>query len=324
MTQLIRIATPTQLEQFCQAQPALSLPQVQAQKADEHWLLLNESNVVRARCSLWWKQAPAYQSHRVGLIGHFAAHDDSAAKELLTTACESLRARDYTLAVGPIDGNTWNRYRSVTERGDAPSFFLEPENPPEWPQYFTELGFAPMAEYFSTITNDLSLRHPRLKELAAQWQHVTIRAAQPDCLVEELQRIYSVAAVAFQNNFLYTPISEAEFMAQYEPLRPYIRPELILLAEHEGRMVGFLFALPDILQAQRAEPIDTFIVKTVAVLPEYTGLGSLLVARSHAVGVRLGFRRAIHALMHEDNKSRRISQHYSAPLRRYALFAKEL
>lgn len=293
-------------------------------EADEHWGLMNGTNDMVAHFSLWWRHTPRYESQRVGLIGHFAAQDATAANEALAAACEALRARDCTMAMGPMDGNTWNRYRLVTERGDAPSFFLEPENPPEWPKYFTAHGFAPVAEYFSTITNDLTLRHPRLDDIAARLQHVTIRAAQRDDLTAELRRIFSVAAVAFQNNFLYTPISEAEFVAQYEPLLRFIQTELVLIAEHDKRAVGFLFALPDLSQAQRAKTMDTFIVKTIAALPEYPGLGSLLVARSHEVGASLGFRHAIHALMHEDNKSRSISKHYSQTLRRYALFAKQL
>ncbi len=324
MTQRIRIETPTRLERFCQAQPALSLSQVQQQQADEHWLFVNAADDVVARCSLWWSRVPRYESQRIGLIGHFAARDADAANELLTSACEALRVRDCTLALGPMDGNTWQRYRFVTERGDAPPFFLEPDNRLEWSQFWAAQGFAPLAEYFSTITNDLNVRHPRLDELTARLSHISIRAAQRDCFVAELRRIYSVAAVAFQNNFLYTPISEAAFIAQYEPLLCFLQPELILLAEHEGRAVGFLFALPDLAQAQRGEPMDTFIVKTVAALPGYAGLGTLLVARSHEIAARLGFRRAIHALMHEGNKSRSISKHYSQPLRRYALFAKPL
>ncbi len=39
----------------------------------------------------------------------------------------------------------------------------------------------------------------------------------------------------------------------------------------------------------------------------------------------LGFKRAIHALMHEDNVSQTMSRRYrSKPIRRYALFAKQL
>ncbi len=293
-------------------------------EADEHWVCLNKADEIVARCSLWWRQTPPYEAQRIGLIGHFAADDCAAAHELLTVACAELKRHDCTMAVGPMDGSTWQSYRVVTERGAAPPFFLEPDTPDEWAQYFGQGGFAPLAEYFSTIIPDLRVRHPRLDDIAASLSRVTIRAAHRTGLADELRHIYAVAAIAFQPNFLYTPISEEDFLAQYEPLRPYLQPELVLLAEHEGRAVGFLFALPDFAQTQRGETMDTFIVKTVAALPEYSGLGSLLVARSHEVGASLGFRRAIHALMHEDNKSRRISRHYSQPLRRYALFGKRI
>ena len=36
-------------------------------------------------------------------------------------------------AVGPLDGSTWRRYRLVTERGVEPPFFMEPDNPDDWP-----------------------------------------------------------------------------------------------------------------------------------------------------------------------------------------------
>ncbi len=328
MAQLLHIQNATQLERFCQAEPPLTLPRVQQQNADGHWLLLNAADEVVARCSLWWQHTPPYESHQVGIIGHFAARDLAAANELLTAACAELKARNCTMAIGPMDGNTWQPYRLLTERGAAPTFFLEPDNPDDWAQYFAHSGFTSIAQYFSTLTTDLHARNPRMDAVAANMaaQGVTIRTAQPESFRAELARIYAVASVAFQPNFLYTPISQAAFSAQYEPLQPYIQPALILLAEHEGRTVGFLFALPDLMQGQRGQAVDTFIVKTVAVLPEekYAGLGSLLVARSHETGAALGFRRAIHALMHEANKSRGISKHYSQPLRRYALFGKML
>jgi hypothetical protein len=38
----------------------------------------------------------------------------------------------------------------------------------------------------------------------------------------------------------------------------------------------------------------------------------------------MGFRRAIHALMHETNVSRRLSDRYARTMRRYALFSRPL
>jgi len=38
----------------------------------------------------------------------------------------------------------------------------------------------------------------------------------------------------------------------------------------------------------------------------------------------MGFTRAIHALMHETNKSRNLSARYARTIRRYTLFSKRL
>jgi hypothetical protein len=90
--------------------------------------------------------------------------------------------------------------------------------------------------------------------------------------------------------------------------------------------VGYLFAVPDLAQAARGEAIDTFLIKTVAILPDpdLRGLGSVLVARAHQQGLRIGFRRCIHALMHESNVSRNISGHYATTMRRYTLYSREI
>ena len=39
---------------------------------------------------------------------------------------------------------------------------------------------------------------------------------------------------------------------------------------------------------------------------------------------QLGYTRAIHALMHEQNASRNLSRRFAQPMRRYALFGKAL
>jgi GNAT superfamily N-acetyltransferase len=130
----------------------------------------------------------------------------------------------------------------------------------------------------------------------------------------------------FNRNFLYTPISEAAFLAQYMAVAPYVQPELTLMAEQGRELLGYLFGIPDLNQARRGEQIDTFIIKTVAVLPgrRSAGLGSVLVAESHRIAEQRGYRRAIHALMHASNKSRNISARYAQTMRRYTLFQRRL
>ena len=227
-----------------------------------------------------------------------------------------------------MDGNTWRRYRFVTDVGSEPPFFLEPENPPAYPRYFTEAGFVPLAEYSSALVTDLAAqdaRIPRAIERLRQ-QGVHWRALDINNFEQELRAIYALSVQSFTQNFLYTPISEAQFLAQYQAVAPYVKPELTLMAEHKGELLGYLFGIPDLNQARRGEPVDTFIVKTVAVLPgrRSAGLGSVLVAESQRIAREQGYRRAIHALMHESNTSKNISAHYAQTMRRYTLFQKRI
>jgi GNAT superfamily N-acetyltransferase len=328
MISLARIETPEQLA----AQDAALLPAFDAQmptrqKPDAHWLALDGAGQARARASLWWKQAPPHPTHRLGVIGHFAAADEEAARVLLGQAVEELGKQGCGLAVGPMDGNTWRRYRLVTERGSEPPFFLEPDNPDEWPRWFAGAGFSPLATYFSALSADLSVGDRRTPRAAERLERggIRLRQIQPEHFTEELRRIYAVSEVSFRGAFLYTPITEPEFLAQYEPMRAHIVPELVLLAECEGRTVGFMFAVPDLLQAKRGLTVDTVILKTLAVLPGRAGagLGGLLMARCHEAARALGYRRVIHALMHENNISLTLSGHYARPFRRYTLFARE-
>ena len=94
-----------------------------------------------------------------------------------------------------------------------------------------------------------------------------------------------------------------------------------------GAAVGFLFAVPDLLRERRGMPLDTFIIKTVAILPrrELSGLGAVLVGEAQELGKQMGFRRCIHALMQKGNMlARNISRAYAKPIRTYTLFAQDL
>jgi GNAT superfamily N-acetyltransferase len=155
---------------------------------------------------------------------------------------------------------------------------------------------------------------------------IGIRSLDMSRVDTELRRIFTLSLSAFSRNFLYTPITWAEFLTQYQAVLPYVRPELVLAAEQGDELVGFLFALPDLLQARRGGAIDTIVIKTLAVDPSVggMGLGGALIGLAQRKAGELGFRRAIHALMHETNLSQKISHRSARTIRRYALLSKRL
>lgn len=278
-----------------------------------------------ARCSIWADGTPTLDGEPLGVVGHYAAVDTRVGAALLRHAAHRLRERGLRRAVGPMDANTWRRYRLVTRRGDEPPFFLEPENPDDWPGHFTAAGFRPLARYLSGLNDDLTVVDPRVPaavdRLAADG--VVIRPIDVDRFDDELRAVHALSLSAFADNFLYTPIAEPDFLDMYRPMRAHVRPELVLLAERRGTLVGFMFGVPDLAQAARGRLIDTAIAKTIAVRPGRTGagLGSVLIDGFQQAARRLGYRRVIHALMHEGNRSRQMVARFGRPMREYTLFA---
>jgi predicted N-acetyltransferase YhbS len=295
---------------------------------DRHVLVLDPRGRLVARCSCWWTATPALETYRVATLGHFAAASQSAAHEVLDAACGELTAVGCTMAIGPLDGNTWRRYRFIVERGTEPPFFLEPDNDDAWPEHWRSAGFSTLTTYTSALATSLAVDEAKIRTTAGRLAErgIAIRTFDPDRADDELQRIFALSLEAFQRNFLYTPISDAEFLEQNRRLVPLLLPELVLLAEERGQLVGFLLAVPDVVEKKIANGANTLILKTIAVAPALNGagLGGQLVAMALKRAQELNFHRAIFALMHEDNASQRISRRYGQAMRRYALFSKAL
>jgi GNAT superfamily N-acetyltransferase len=314
-------------EEFDPACPPLEPALLARHKPRSYFHLLRDKRIV-ARCSIWTDSTPSLDSQPVGVIGHYAAADLDAGAAILNHATEQLCRHGFKTVVGPMDGNTWRRYRLLAQRGAEPPFFLEPDNPDDWPGHFTAAGFTPLAQYFSALNRDLQASDPRAAEVMTRLAEAGVRIRNIDMtrFDDELKAVHELSLQAFAGNFLYTPITQVEFLAMYAPIRPHLRPELILLAEKDSRLIGFIFGMPDLIQAQRGQSIDTAIAKSMAVRPGSTGggLGTVLMDQFHQAARGLGFTRVIHALMHEDNRSLKISSHFGQPIRQYTLYAREL
>ena len=326
MTHLIEIDGPDDLARVRPGASTtpLTAAQFTAHAPGQSLALVDSAGALLARASVWWADTPVLADQRVGVVGHFDAEDGDSARIILETACARVRAAGCTCCVGPMDGNTWRSYRLVTDPGTAPPFFLEPTNPPSWPGHFARAGFGVLATYSSAIARDLTETDSRvpLAEARVADQGIVIRSLRLDEADAELRRIFALSLESFSRNFLYTPIAEREFLEQNRRILPFVVPDLVLLAERGDTLVGFLFAVPDVLQPSP----EAVVIKTVAVSPALggAGLGGLLVALAHRRAHQLGFGRVIHALMHDQNVSRNISQRTAETMRRYAVFVRPL
>ncbi len=321
-------ADQADLELFCTLKGLSDLnPSMVLQHAPDAVLMARDQDRLLGRASLWWRQVPELRDERVGLIGHYAAEDSHAAINILDDACHALALQGCSVAVGPMDGSTWRRYRLLVERGDAPPFFLEPDNPDDFPWHFEAAGFRAVARYYSSINED----NARCKDRSFLMKRLeragyTLRPLSTGDIDAELGRLWQVSSEAFRDNLLYVPITEVEFLQLHTPLVTQVRPELVLIMEWQGMPVAFCLALPDLLQAKRGQPVDTVVIKSLAVSESHRGKGlaAVMLAQINRTARALGMHRTIHALMHEDNASRLLDRPLMKDFRRYNLYARAL
>jgi L-amino acid N-acyltransferase YncA len=309
--------------------PALDADRIAREAPQETWAIRGASGRIDARGSIWWRALPPRGDRQPGYIGHYAARAAAAGGRLLDHLCDRLAAEECTEAIGPIDGSTWRAYRLVIERGAEPEFLFDLSHPADWPDHFRAAGFTVLAEYVSTVIDDLSRDDPRLARVSARMQAlgVRIRTFAPERARDELRALHELSLVAFRHALLFSPIALSDFLDVYRPWLSAIDPRHILMAEHEGRLAGVVFSTPDLRERAAGRPRRTLVVKTLAVRPDrrYAGLGALLLSESHRIAREAGLARAIHALMHVSNESRALSGHWQGrPIRRYALFTRRL
>ena len=299
----------------------------EADEADARVLLFNPCGEVIGCCALWWKIPMLLEGGRVGSIGGFTAIDRDATHLLLEGAADHLMKNGCRIAVGPLNGNTWRRYRFVVESNGRASFLLEPRNPPEFPGWWESAGFSVLSRYSSSVIRleDDEEMSPALVNRLLR-SGVVVRELDPSRYDEELRLIYAVSLKCFSENFLYTPLAVDGFLDAYRKVGDRVDPDFVRIAERDGKVCGFVFGIPDLEAAGRGEK-PAVIVKTLAVDSESrcAGLGSLLVDQLHRIGREKGYTEAIHALQHESNTSLKITgRHRGDVFRRYALFSRPL
>lgn len=280
-----------------------------------------------ATAALWWSDVPPLEGHKVGTIGGFDAASEEATLQILQAAEKRLREAGCTIAIGPMNGNTWRKHRFVIESSGRGPFLLEPRNNPAFADWWRAAGYGELSRYSSSVMplDGEAAVPPALKERLER-SGVVIRPLHADRYDDELRAIHAISLRSFSNNFLYTPLGESDFIGSYRKVQQHVDPDFVRLAEKDGKPCGFVFAIADLEAATRGEK-PALIVKTLAVDPDSRcgGLGSLLVDEVHRLGREKGFTEAIHALQHETNTSLKITgRHHGAPIRRYALFSKLL
>lgn len=252
------------------------------------------------------------------MIGSFEAenapHEVTA---LLNEAAHYLRHHGATRIIGPIDGDTWHRYRVNAGPFNTPPFLLEPVNPPYYDALWRAAGFEVLERYSSKRIDDVTRLAQNLapmRERASSRGYRT-RTIDPTKLQDELTLVWQLSLDIFRGNPFYSDIALDDFLALYTGIERILVPELVLFIEHDRDAVGFLFAYPD------TDP-RTVDYKTIGVVPAHRRgyVGWAMLQQAYATALTMNRPAANHCLMREENASQSMDAGEGTTFRHYYLY----
>ena len=289
-----------------------------------------ENGEEKAKATCYFQNTPIVNDEKIGTIGEMEISDKQYGKFLLEKCEEILKEKGLHHIVAPMNENTWEKYRTMKQSNGEPLFLLENVNPMDDNEIFLKAGYQEIYTYTSTkgkLENAYQSQSIEMMREKIQEEGITIRKFNKEKYMEDLKKIYHISLKSFGRNPLYTPIDEESFLKQYIPYIHLADEDIILLAEKDGKEIGFIFCIPDFEETKRGQKMSTIIVKTVAVIPEFQKLaiGNVLMSDIANIAKQKGFEKWICAFMYANNTSQKMAKrNQTEVIREYALYGKKI
>jgi len=231
-----------------------------------------------------------------GFFGFFdCINDKESAKILFDAVTAWLKDKGVTdNIIGPVNFSTNEICGLLIEGFDTPPMVMMPYNAPYYPELLEAYGLRKKVDLISYRWTGASYDDRSVKlmdKLLARLErnNITIRKVNMKNFKQETEKIREVYNKAWDKNTGFVPLTDAEFDYQAKDMKLILDPDFCLVAEKEGKIIGFGLALPDINQVlikiKRGRLLPTGIFKLLLNKKKITGLRILL------LGVIDGYRK---------------------------------
>lgn len=195
----------------------------------------------------------AHGTH-TGSFGFFECPDlPLIARALFDAACLWLKERGMTDALGPFNFSSNHEIGFLADAYDQPPVLMMTYNPPYYLDLVEGCGWTKAKDLWAF---KMSARVPppdRVRRLADKVRartRVQIRTLDRSRFDQEIDRVREVYNQAWRRNWGFVPLREAEFHHVAADLKFILRPDWALLAEVDGRPIGFSLTLPNVYESQ--------------------------------------------------------------------------
>jgi GNAT superfamily N-acetyltransferase len=190
---------------------------------------------------------------RVGFFGFFECIDDQAvADALFQAAGDWCRALGHDLLRGPASFSVNDECGLLVDGFETPPTLMMPHNPRYYIGLVERAGFTKAKDLwvYQGGREDSYVPVPerlaRATELIRQRQGISLRPLNMKDFEGEVERIKELYNTAWEKNWGFVPMTEHEIDHLAEQFKPVVIPELVPMAEKDGKLIGFGIVLPDL------------------------------------------------------------------------------
>ncbi len=288
------------------------------------FLAKRKGEVVGRIAAIFDRKYNDFQKEEAGHFGFFECHDDQqAADALLAATGKWLAARGAKVFRGPFNPSTNYECGLLVDGFDSAPWVMMTYNPPYYVTLLERAGLRKAKDLYAYRANSSEIIQEKIERItrkAIEKQGLTIRQIRMNAFAEEIETIWRVYNSAWSRNWGFVPMSKEEFVHMGKDMKAILVPELVLLGEVNGRVVGFAMALPDINQALKhangrilplgilkilyhKRSIRRVRIPVLGVVPEYrtVGVAAAFYYELFRRGTRLGYHDGEMSWILEDN-----------------------
>lgn len=260
---------------------------------------------------------------KVGFYGFFeSVNDQAVANALFAVARDWVKQRGFDTLRGPMNPSVNDDCGLLVDGFDTPPTLMMPHNPRYYVELTDRAGFKKAKDLicYQSTGVELPERLMRAAQVVAQRKGITLRGLDMKRFDQEVELVKELYNAAWEKNWGFVPLTEAEIDHLAKQLKPVVVPDLICFAERQGKVIGFAVALPDLNVALKHNPsgrlfpgilkilwyarkISRCRILLLGTLPEYrmTGVDALMHHWIWTKGTALGFTWGEAGWVLEDN-----------------------
>jgi GNAT superfamily N-acetyltransferase len=291
-----------------------------------------------------------FHGDKVGFFGLFeSVEDQEVANALLDAAAEWVGGRGLDVLRGPANFSTNEESGLLVDNFDSAPYVMMTYNPPYYVELLEGWGLEKAKDLLAYEVKREEFDEPRfakLQQLIERFgRDITVRSVRMGRFDQEVALVRKLYNKAWERNWGFVPMTDAEVDHMAKQLKPIVDPELALIGEVDGEPVGFALALPDVNQAIRhangrlfpfglvkflwhMRRVTRIRIITLGVVAEYRGgpLAPMFYLEIFKRGSRKGYRVAESSWILEDNQPMRLGVEKMGfkPYKTYRLYDKAL